>query len=366
MSRDLKRTLAEFLSYRRLLVTGSVAGTMGAVEWLALGHPVGLVFGLVMGVLALLVAPLPWLWLLPWRLRRPLPVILLRALGVLLLCAVVVVSSYLVYFAVRDVVAPGWRAHPSGFIAHLSSWSAMLTSVPLFAAAGWGLSRHSELERRLEVGDESALALRRDLEQARLMALQSRLDPHFLFNALNLVAELCTEDPPEAERCVVRLGGLLRAALEHADTPLIPLARELDLCADYLELCRARFGERLEVTLERDAAAEAARVPLFAVQVLCENGVRHGVERTPGGGEVTIRSSVAGRSSVVVRVTSPGPLRGERPGGLGIDLTRRRLALAFGGAASLQLRSTEDGARTEAELTVPLGNESNGHPGGDA
>jgi len=371
--RDLKRTLAEFLSYRRLLVTGSVAGTMGAVEWLALGHPVGLVFGLVMGALALLVAPLPWLWLLPWRLQRPLPVILLRALGVLLLCAVVVVSSYLVYFAVRDVVAPGWRAHPSGVMAHLSSWSAMLTSVPLFAAAGWGLSRHSELERRLEVGDEHALALRRDLEQARLMALQSRLDPHFLFNALNLVAELCTEDPPEAERCVVRLGGLLRAALEHGDTPLIPLGRELDLCADYLELCRARFGERLGITLERDAAAEAARVPLFAVQVLCENGVRHGVEQTPGGGEVTIRSSVepqrAGRSTVAVRVTSPGPLRRGRPGGLGIDLTRRRLALAFGGAAALQLRSTEDGARTVAELTVPLWDKPrpvDRHSGGDA
>lgn len=337
-----------------MLVTGSVAATMGVMEWLALGHPVGLIFGLAMGLMALLVAPLPWLWILPWGLRRPLPVILLRSLAVLACSAVAVVIPYLAFFAARDALVPGWRQAASSIIAHLSSWSAVVVSIPLFAAAGWGLSRHSELERRLLVQDERELALRRALDQARLMALQSRLDPHFLFNALNLVAELCVEEPGEAERCVVRLSALLRAALEHGDAPLIPLARELDLCADYLELCRTRFGDRLRVEVDRDPAAETARAPLFAVQVLCENAVRHGIERTPGGGTVRIETRVKDRT-VAVRVTSPGRFREpKRGGGLGIELTRRRLALAFGAEASLEVASTPDGDATEARLTLPM------------
>jgi len=352
----IKRTLREFLGFRRLLVTGSVAGTMGAVEWLALGHPVGLIFGLVMGLMALLVSPLPWIWILPWGLKRPLPVILLRASAVLALSAVVVVAAYLLFFVTRDLLAPGWRQHPSSAIPHLSSWSAVVVSVPLFAAAGWGLSRHSELERRLEVQDERALALGKALNQARLMALQSRLDPHFLFNALNLVAELCVEDPKEAERCVVRLGALLRAALEHGDAALIPLGRELDLCADYLELCRTRFGDRLTVEIERASAAEEVHVPLFAVQVLCENAVRHGVERTPGGGTVRIETGASGNTARIT-VTNPGSFRGVprrgASGGLGIDLTRRRLDLAFGSAATLTVATADSGNSTVAELTIP-------------
>jgi len=353
VERDFTRSVRAFLSYRRVLVTGSVAGTMGVVEWLALGHPVGLVFGLVMGLLALLVAPLPWLWILPWGLKRPLPEVLLRATAVLGLCAVVVLVAYLAFFAGRDLLVPDWRRHAPGNIAHLSAWSSVVISIPLFAAAGWGLSRHSELERRLEVHGERELALRRALDQARLMALQSRLDPHFLFNALNLVAELCTEDPREAERCVVRLGGLLRAALEHGESSLIPLSRELDLCVDYLDLCQARFGDRLQTETHRDPRVERVQIPQFAIQVLCENAVRHGVERTPGGGMVRIEAQATAQQATI-QVTSPGPFRGPRKGGLGIELTRRRLTLAFGPAAHLTIGTADDGQSTVARLTVPL------------
>jgi hypothetical protein len=356
-------TLREYLSLRRVLVTLGVAGTMGVVEWLGLGHPIGLGFALLMGILALLVAPAPWLWLLPWGLRRGGLEIALRALGVLALSAAIVLGAYLAFFALRDLVVPSprplaWRALP-----HLSAWSSVVISVPLLAAAGWGLARHLELERRLEVHSGRALALESALEEARMLALQSRLDPHFLFNALNLVTELCRDEPEEAERCVLRLSGLLRAALDATREPgggVIPLGRELDLCADYLELCRARFGARLRVELERSPATEGTRVPLFAVQTLCENAVRHGVEQSAGGGLVRVQAVGAG-ALVRVRVTSPGPFRGERAGGIGLELTRERLALAFpGGGARLEVATAEDGASTLAELTLPAAGEGSG------
>lgn len=348
----ITQTWRQFFSYRRLLMTFAVAGSMGLVEWMGLGHPIGLVFGLLMGLMALLISPLPWLWILPWGLRRPWPQILLRAAGVMVISAAVVVLAFLVFFEVQLLLIPVRHPLVAGAIPHLSAWSSMLVSIPLFAAAGWGLSRHLELERRLEVRTERELALRRALEQARLLALQSRLDPHFLFNSLNLVAELCRDEPEEAERCVVRLGGLLRAALEHAEQPLIPLGRELDLCLDYLDLCRTRFGARLQVEVERAPEADHARVPLFAVQVLCENAVRHGVERQTAGGTVRIVSSASERQARV-QVTSPGSFRGPREGAVGIDLVRRRLALAFKGAATITVETASDNEHTIAELGLP-------------
>ena len=351
---EIARTIRDSLTFRRIVVTFGVAGTMGVVEWLGLGHPIGLAFGLVMGFLALTVAPLPWLLILPWGLKRPPLQVFMRAAAVVAVGVAIVVASFALYSVGAAALVPGSRTLLLGAWPHLDAWASVAVATTLFVAAGWGLARHLELERRLEVHDAREVELRSALEHARLLALQTRLDPHFLFNGLNLVVELCREDPLEAERCLLRLSALLRAALEHGEQPLIPLARELDLCADYLELCRARYGTRLAVAIERDPAAEGALVPSMAVQTLCENAVRHGVERHPAGGTVRITTAASG-DGVEVRVTSPGPFRGEREGGVGLPLTRRRLALSFGGRAALEVATTPDGEATLARLTLPRG-----------
>lgn len=348
------RTLRELVSSRRLIVTFGVAGTMGVTEWLGLGHPLGLLFGIAMGLAALLIAPLPWLLILPWGVRLPAWQVALRSLAILAFSAVVVVAGFSAYFALVESIHPIRKPIVWAAIPHLYAWSSVLISVPLFTAAGWGIARHLQLERRLEIRDEREIALRNALDEARMLAMQSRLDPHFLFNTLNLVAELCRDEPAEAERCVIRLSGLLRAALDRADQPMIALGREIDLCTDYLDLCRVRFGERLKVKVERDASCEAVPVPSLAVQVLCENAVLHGVERRPQGGEVQV--SVCGAEGwVSVTVTSPGPFLGERKGGIGLELTRRRLALAYRGKARLEVRSADAGDHTIALLRVPMG-----------
>jgi hypothetical protein len=351
---EIARTIRESLTVRRLVVTFGVAGTMGVVEWLGLGHPVGLGFGLVMGLLALLVAPLPWLAILPWGLRRPPLRIALRAAAVVAIGAAVVVAAFALYYVAVRAVVPRAGTLLLGAWPNLDAWASAAVATTLFVAAGWGLARHLELERRLEVHDARAVELQGALEQARLLLLQSRLDPHFLFNGLNLVVELCRDDPLEAERCVLRLSALLRAALEQGEQPLVPLGRELDLCADYLELCRARYGARLQVVIERDPATANARVPSLAVQTLCENAVRHGVERHPDGGTVRVETA-ASAGGVEVRVRSPGPFRGEREGGVGLALTRRRLALSYGTRAGLEVATTPDGGATLARLTLPAG-----------
>jgi two-component system, LytTR family, sensor histidine kinase AlgZ len=352
---EAKRTTRELLSGRRLMVTFGVAGTMGLLEWLGTGNPIGMIFGLAMGALALLVAPLAWLVVLPWGLRRSAPEILARSLGVIAISTLVVWAAFTAYFVALSALVHHVRPLVSSAYPLLSNdWVSVAVSVPLFTAAGWGLSRHLQLERRLEVHDEREIALRNALDEAQMLALRSRLDPHFLFNALNLVAELCREDPVEAERCVVRLSTLLRAAIERADQPMIALGRELDLCVDYLELCRVRFGDRLAISVRRAPEAEHASVPSMSVQVLCENAVRHGIERRSQPGTVQIVTEL--RDQVVrVQVISPGPFLGERVGGVGLDLTRRRLGLAWGGKAKLQVKTAHDGDSTIAELLFPKG-----------
>ncbi|MBI4699788.1 MAG: histidine kinase [Deltaproteobacteria bacterium] len=218
------------------------------------------------------------------------------------------------------------------------------------AAATIEVARHPQLVREMAAAGCQGVFI--GLETLSDATLRSRLDPHLLFNTLNLIAELCRDDPAEAERCVVRLSGLLRAALDRAEQPLVALGHELDLCADYLDLCRARFGSRLEVHIDRDEGADSARVPPLAVQALCENAVRHGIERRPQGGTVRLHSRVLA-DEVEIRVLSPGPFRGERPGGLGLDLTRRRLALAFRGTAHLDVGTTDEGDGTQARLRLP-------------
>jgi len=354
MSAPLLQLVRESLSLRRVVVTLGVAAPIGVVEWLGTGHPAGLVFALGMGVLVLAAAPLPWLVLLPWGPRASLGSTALRLLGILAISTIAVGAGYSVYFLLLDRLLGPPAPLLRGAMPLLDVWPAAAVSIPLFAGAGWGLARHLELERRLEVHDVREIALQGALEEARMVAWRSRLDPHFLFNALNLVAELCREEPREAERCVLRLSSLLRAALDHGKGGLVPLEREFGLCEDYLELCRSRFGDRLEVEIERNPETARVLVPAMAVQTLCENGVRHGVERQPEGGRVRLRSELRDEQCLV-HVDSPGPFRGESPAGLGLDLTRRRLGLAFGAGASLVVATLPEGGATRATLTVPRG-----------
>jgi hypothetical protein len=352
---ELIRTVRESLSTRRLLVTLGVAGTMGVTEWIVVGHPVGLVFALGMGLATVTLAPLPWLWILPWGIRRPAWEMALRAGGVLACSTLAVAAGFFLYIAGSHGLARGVDPALPGAHSFLANWTSMITSIPLFAAAGWGLSRHMQLERRLELHDAREVALRNALEEARMLALRSRLDPHFLFNTLNLVAELCREDPAEAERCIVRLSGLLRAALDRADQPLVPLHRELELCADYLELCQVRFGSRMQMVVDQDPRCADLPIPPLTIQVLCENAVRHGIEASthPGTVEVSAQAERDGGARIIV--SSPGAFRGERKGGIGLQLTRKRLALAFGSRARLDVGSADDGTRTRAVLTIPGG-----------
>jgi len=191
-------------------------------------------------------------------------------------------------------------------------------------------------------------------DRAQLHHLKSQLNPHFLFNALNSVRGLVTEDPPRAQAAITRLAKLLRVALGSTTTDTIALARELEVVEDYLALEAVRLEERLRVALAIDDAARDAPVPALLVQTLVENAIKHGIARRRDGGEVAITARIADNVLVLhVANTSVDDAAPDASTGVGLANARERLALLFGPRATLRLdRSRAD--RTVAEVRIPL------------
>jgi two-component system, LytTR family, sensor histidine kinase AlgZ len=186
---------------------------------------------------------------------------------------------------------------------------------------------------------------------ARLAELQSRIRPHFLFNTLNTALALVRVDPARAEGVLEDLAELFRVALTDIGES-VSLAEEVELARRYLDIEQVRFGARLSIVWELDDEAGSARVPPLILQPLVENAVRHGVEPSPEGGTVRIRTRVkAGRAQVVIANTVPG--QASRPGnGMALNNVRERLNLMHDMAAQFEARRVDGAFRVQ--LVVPL------------
>jgi two-component system LytT family sensor kinase len=194
-------------------------------------------------------------------------------------------------------------------------------------------------------------------DTARLRALQSNLNPHFLFNALNGIATLVREqDAVTAAAMVDSLSTFLRATLQRLDTPELRVEEEVALIEQYLRIQRYRFGARLHAVVRTEPEAINALIPTLILQPLVENAVRHGVLPREAGGSlwVTVRKELA---VLVVSVEDDGPgLAGGTAGlfGMGLQNSTDRLTALYGAAASLTIGSRTDGAGCAVVIRLPF------------
>lgn len=186
--------------------------------------------------------------------------------------------------------------------------------------------------------------------EARLLSLESRLQPHFLFNTINSILALIREDPKRAETMLERLSRLLRFALDSPQRNLVPLAEELRLVEDYLEIERARFGGRLQFELRGGEDASEEQIPAFAIQTLVENSVKFAVAARRAGGAITV-SVRREPANLIIEVTDDGPgfTREDMREGHGLDTLEKRLAGLYEGRARL-LIGNGGGARVQMRL----------------
>lgn len=235
----------------------------------------------------------------------------------------------------------------------LSDESAMLESVSRITARRIDSIRvvHERCEREFKEQEYSKLTA-----EAQLKALRSQINPHFLFNALTTIGYLIETSPQKAMQTLLHLTKLLRGVLS-ATGEFSTLGEEIDLIENYLDIERARFEERLTVSIDVPDELRQLRIPSLIIQPLVENAIKHGISGNRSGGEVLIAAERVSGGLLILRVRDSGAAKKLRPvndnAGVGLANIRERLATYYGDRGALDLAVGNDGWTT-AEIRIPI------------
>jgi hypothetical protein len=261
--------------------------------------------------------------------------------GVLVASAHVVAYGTWLWIVEPMGLAPDWSGTVRTMFARGFCWDILCYAA--IAAVFYALDN----ARRYREGQTRASRLEAQLAQAQLAALRMQLHPHFLFNTLNAIAALISDDPKAAEEMVTRLSDLLRLALEKSDVQLVPLRDELEFVRRYLDIQRVRFSDRLEVHLDLDPETLDLQVPTFILQPVIENAVRHGLNSLELKCQVDLAAKIMnGVLRIEVHDCGPGlesRSNGRMREGIGLSNTRARLQQLYGDGARLELRNAPAG-----------------------
>ena len=193
------------------------------------------------------------------------------------------------------------------------------------------------------------------LADTRLQLLNVQLQPHFLFNTLNTIAEIVHDDPEKADYMITSLSDLLRQALELGATQQISFDRELDLLSRYLDIQRTRFGDRLQVTTRVSDDLRGASVPVLLLQPLVENAIQHGLGTRAAAGCIDIAAHRDGDRLVITVIDDGVGVRAQASSGrqpLGLANTRERLQALYGNDQQLELTNAPGGG-AQISLSIP-------------
>lgn len=192
--------------------------------------------------------------------------------------------------------------------------------------------------RKAEIENLKWEALRTETELNRL---KSQLNPHFMFNAMNVIRALVDENPSRSKDAITQLSGLLRNTLQFGKLKVVSLQQELEVVRDYLSLESARMEERLRIKWEIDPESETFEVPPLMLQTLVENCIKHGISKLPEGGDVLIKTSLTENGLKILLENSgryDATLKPES--GFGLKNSLERLSLLYGESASLTIKNS--------------------------
>jgi two-component system, LytTR family, sensor kinase len=345
-------------------VTGLLSGILISIPAVANGEPTTMLLFAGVGVLGGLLRDLapekedvwrfsPIFSLNPMRLRqRPYQLRLLFQLG----CLVSIIFSGMLRVEMKSLplkdgifLAPIWNETHWAMVA---AYASMIFAV-MIPLKIWNNTRN---EKKLE-----AQQLR--LNEARLAALTSQINPHFLFNTLNSVSSLIRTNPEQARSVVYRLSSILRRLLRKTDN-LTPLREELAFIDNYMTIEMVRFGEKLRFIKEIEPQTLDRLVPSMLLQPLIENSIRHGLATKVDGGMIRVRSYLAdGRLHLVVEDDGVGipeaRLATLFEQGIGVSNVNERMKVLYGPDYRMWIDSKPgEGTRTGIEIPdVQVGSE---------
>jgi two-component system LytT family sensor kinase len=206
------------------------------------------------------------------------------------------------------------------------------------------------LEHEMADRQNREAVLQQQVTEAELRALRAQINPHFLFNSLNTIANLIATDPPRAEVMTLRLARVFRHVLANSSRQMVPVREEMEFLRTYLDIEEARFGNRLLVEFDVSPEVAASPVPSLILQPVVENALRHGLAPRPGPGRLKISATRQG-DLVCLAVeddgVGPGASNvnlGETASGLGLRNIVQRLTALY-----------RDGARLTIQSAIPAG-----------
>jgi two-component system LytT family sensor kinase len=225
------------------------------------------------------------------------------------------------------------------------------------------------LEERMVEQQSREAVLLQQVTEAELRALRAQINPHFLFNSLNSIANLVVTHPDQAETMTLRLARVFRYVLANSSRPLIPLREEIEFLRTYLQIEEARFGSRLTVSIEVDLAIAMERIPSLILQPLVENALKHGLGPKPGPGHLWIAAEAQGNlMRLRVEDDGMGPGRGGpqnghvwtvaqsgnggRSNGVGLENIAQRLKALYQEQSEMTLQAREAGG-TIVTIVLP-------------
>jgi sensor histidine kinase YesM len=279
---------------------------------------------------------------------------------VVLVATMVIVAVSGSFAAILILAAIGYL-QGTGIVA---TWMAGSLKISIIVTLTFGIfgtllesmrARLNEATVALATKERDEAEARRLAAEAQLASIESRVQPHFLFNTLNSIAALVHDDPAGAERMTGQLAALLRSSLDSTAMPLVTLDDELRVVRAYLDIERVRFGDRLRYDVDVANGAGTLQVPRMALQTLVENSVKYAVSPRREGATIAVRAAASnGRVRVTVEDDGPGFDSGARLEGHGLDLLERRLRMLFGNRATLRV----DSASGRSAVTIELPSEN--------
>ena len=245
-------------------------------------------------------------------------------------------------------------APPLGAFVTISLITGVLPFITVALAAHALDARSRAQERSLETE-----RVRSQLAESRLEALTAQLQPHFLFNTLQGISTLIARDPVAADRMLTSLSELLRDVLRRGERREIELNEELRVLESYLDISRARFGDRLSIAVHVEDSTRHALVPFFILQPLVENAIHHGISSHAGAGTVEIGARREG-DRLVLTVTDDGPgiVTTDAQRGIGLANTKARLEELYGSRHRLEVGRPDRGG-FQVLVSIPFRE----HPG---
>jgi two-component system LytT family sensor kinase len=228
-------------------------------------------------------------------------------------------------------------------------WAAVLVSTVLSIAIPIKIWNSARIEHRLQEQEKLLMA-------SRLDALASQINPHFLFNTLTSISSLIRSEPEKARTLIVKLSGLLRRLLRSQEH-FVTLREELEAIDEYLDIESIRFGPKLRIDKQIDAATLDLVVPSMLLQPLVENSIKHGLSQKLGDGRITIRSQRDDVHAIIDIIDNGIGIASEdarrvRGTGIGLRNVNERLRVIYGANYQLQLDSVP-GEGTCARIVIP-------------